>query len=490
MALMGPHWRPWTLFMDRTPKPHSAFPVAHPWPRAKKFLISSTKSTFAFRGTIYCGLVAIGMVASQAQGLRIRTAVELSLTTQSNVAYQLERSTDLNRWRPFEAGFLGTGGARMVLASTEDAVPGFFRVSTNSVRDLNTLLEPIRAANKVPALACAVVISNRMVGLGAVGVRKAGVPSAPVTLEDKWHHGSLTKSMTATLAAILVQEGKIRWNSTLEEIFPDWASRMNAGWRGATLEQLASNRGGAPGDLGSSGIWAQLWNFSGTPREARRFLLEKLTVLPPARPPGTGYEYSNAGFALAGHMLETVMNLAWEDLLQRRLFAPLGMSSAGYGVPATPRYLDQPWGHQWSGGQAVPVEPGTSADNPPGIGPAGTVHCTVVDLARYAGFHASGHNRDLGLLPVATMLKLHTAYPDNASYAHGWLEVDRPWAAPGKAYTHAGSNLQWYSVIWFAPAKEFAVVALCNVAASTGTNPGAAATDAVAGKMIQTFLNP
>lgn len=425
-----------------------------------------------------------------AQSLTIRTAVELSVATRSNVAYHLESSTDLSKWAPFQADFIGTGRPAAILASTQDGTPTFFRVSTNEVRDLNALLEPIRAANKVPALACAVVISNRIVGLGAVGLRKSGVASAPVTIQDKWHHGSLTKSMTATLAAILVQEGKIRWTSTLAEVFPDWSSKMNAGWRGATLEQLASNRGGAPGDLGGSGIWTQLWNFSGTPREARRFLLEKLTVLPPNRPPGTGYEYSNAGFSLAGHMLETVMNQPWEDLLTQRLFLPLGMTSAGFGVPATPRYVDQPWGHQISGGQPLPIEPGTSADNPPAIGPAGTVHCSVIDLARYAAFHTSGHNRDLGLLPPSVLLKLHTAYPNNEFYAHGWIEVDRPWAAPGKAYTHTGSNLQWFSVIWFAPAKEFAVVTLCNMATASGANPAATATDTVAGKMIQTFLVP
>jgi CubicO group peptidase (beta-lactamase class C family) len=435
-------------------------------------------------------MVVAGGKPARAQSLKIRTAVELSLATRSNLAYQLESSTDLATWHPFEAGFMGSGETRMILASTQDGTPTFFRVTTNEVRDLNALLEPIRAANKVPALACAVVRSNRIVGLGAVGLRKAGVTSAPVTLEDKWHHGSLTKSMTATLAAILVQDGKIRWNSTLAEVFPDWASRMNAGWRGATLEQLASNRGGAPGDLTVAGIWTQLWNFSGTPREGRRLLLEKLTVIPPNRQPGTGYEYSNAGFSLAGHMLETVMDMPWEELMRQRLFVPLGMSSAGFGVPATPRYVDQPWGHQLNGGQLLPIEPGTSADNPPAIGPAGTVHCSLIDLARYTALHASGHHRDLGLLPAAALVKLHTAYPNNESYAHGWIETDRPWAAPGRAYTHAGSNLQWYSVIWFAPAKEFAVVVLCNLATVSGANPAATATDAAAGKMIQTFLVP
>lgn len=425
-----------------------------------------------------------------AQTLDIRPAVELVVRTTSRTAYALESSHDLHTWSPLRTVALGDGQpAHILVASGETGeTAAFFRVRTNDVRDLNSLLEPIRAANKVPAIAAAVVLSNRIVALGAVGLRKAGVTSAPVTLADTWHHGSLTKSMTATLAAILVDEGRIRWNTTLAEAFPDWAPKMQAAWRGATLEQLTSNRGGAPGDLNASGLWTQLWNFGGTPREARRFLLEKLTTLAPVSPPGTRYEYSNAGFALAGHMLESASNQPWEDLMRSRLFAPLGMTSAGFGVPATPRYIDQPWGHTISGSTVTPMEPGTSADNPPAIGPAGTAHCSLLDLAKYAAFHTHGHSHDTDLLKAASLVKLHTAYPDNADYAHGWLEVSRPWANPGKAYTHSGSNLQWFSVIWFAPARQFAVIALCNAAAASGANPAATATDQIAGAMIREFL--
>ena len=124
----------------------------------------------------------------------------------------------------------------------------------------------------------------------------------------------------------------------------------------------------------------------------------------------------------------------------------------------------------------------------PAIGPAGTAHCSLLDLAKYAAFHTHGHAHDTDLLKTASLVKLHTAYPDNADYAHGWLEVSRPWANPGKAYTHSGSNLQWFSVIWFAPARQFAVIALCNAAAASGANPAATATDQIAGTMIREFL--
>jgi len=422
-----------------------------------------------------------------AQSLSIAPAVELTFHADAGKGYRLESSDDLAIWRPAGGPKLALSGPQQTLAPAAEA-GRYFRVVSHDVRNLNSLLEPIRVANGVPALACAVVLSNRIVGLGAVGYRKAGITNAPVTLQDRWHHGSLTKSMTATLAARLVEAGRIRWETTLTDVFPEQAPKMNAAWRTVTLDWLCSNRGGAPGDLNASGIWSQLWNFGGTPTEARRLLLEKLTVIAPNSTPGTRYEYSNAGFALAGHMLETMMGQPWEDLMREWLFQPLDMTSGGFGVPATPRMTDQPWGHQLATGKPSPIEPGTSADNPPAIGPAGTVHCSVADLAKYVAAHLAGERGDTALLKQSSMLKLHTAVPNNANYAYGWVAVDRPWAGSGKALNHNGSNLQWFSVIWMAPARQFGVVALCNLATSSGANPGSTATDQIAGKMIQEFL--
>lgn len=432
-------------------------------------------------------LAVVGVAASGlAQTLELRPAVELAFPTAANRGYQVEASADLLSWTPFGNPVFGDQGTVRELVPAAESQQ-YFRLESHALRDLNALLEPIRAANNVPAVACAVVLSNRLVGLGAVGLRKAGVADAPVTLSDVWHHGSLTKSMTATLAAMLVEDGRLQWSSTLAEVFPDVAPAMNPQWRGVTLEQLCAHRSGAPGDLNPSGIWSQVWNFTGTPRSGRRLLLNKLTALAPSSPPGTRYEYSNAGYALAGHMLETILNRPWEDLLTERLFVPLGMTSGGFGVPATPRHVNQPWGHQVVNNQPSPIEPGPSADNPPAIGPAGTVHCSVIDLAKYAAFHVAGQRADSPLLHQSSFLKLHTALANNANYALGWLQVDRPWSK-GKALTHAGSNTQWHSVIWMAPERQFAVVALCNLATASGSNPGVNATDQISSTMISQFL--
>lgn len=286
--------------------------------------------------------------------------------------------------------------------------PRAFLMQTNGAQSLDAVLETIRKANHVPGVACAVVWSNRLVGLGAAGVRRWGESSAPVTVNDRWHQGSLTKSMTATLAAMLVEEGKIRWDSTLAEVFPELSGAMNPAWRQVTLDELTTNRSGAPTDLQANGLWSALWEFNGTPTAARRLLLERLTAFPPVSSPGTHYEYSNAGFAIAGHMLETVMGRSWEELLTERVFRPLGMTSAGFGAPASPGQVDQPWGHRMTNGNPEPIPPGRGADNPAAIGPAGTVHCSVIDMARYVAFHLEGERRDSALLPKESLQRLHS----------------------------------------------------------------------------------
>ncbi len=436
------------------------------------------------RGTLSLGIILAASLAGRAAGgeLTIAPAVELRFNPAIGYGYQLQSSGDFGSWTDLDTPVIaGIGSVARLLPAAANQQK-FFRLEQFSVRDLNADLAPIRSQFNAPALACAVVRSNRIVGVGVVGVRKHGV-SEPVTLLDKWHHGSVTKSFTATLAGILVDEGRITWQTKLAEVFAASAPAMHADWKTVTLEQLLSNRSGAPNDLGPSGIWTQLWNHQGTPREQRRFLLEKLTALAPSAKPGTTYIYSNAGFALGGAMLEEVMNRSWEDLLTAKLFQPLGMASAGFGVPATPRHVNQPWGHTFTGNTPVPVEPGAAADNPPGIGPAATVHCSLLDLATYAAFHVAGELGRGRLMTPDTFRKLHTDVAGQG-YALGWVVGERPWAG-GRTFSHTGSNTQWYSNLWLAPDRDFAMVIVTNI----GGDRAFEATDAVAGKLISLFLN-
>jgi CubicO group peptidase (beta-lactamase class C family) len=109
--------------------------------------------------------------------------------------------------------------------------------------NLNPLLEPLLKKYDLPALAGAIVTSKGLSAVGAVGVRKYGTDT-PVTINDQFHLGSDTKAMTATMLATVVEEGKLSWNTTLEQVFPELAPKMDPAYRKVTLEQLLAHRAG------------------------------------------------------------------------------------------------------------------------------------------------------------------------------------------------------------------------------------------------------
>src|SRR4051794_1230125 len=86
--------------------------------------------------------------------------------------------------------------------------------------DFDVQLEAIRKRFRLPALAAAATRDGRIVELAATGVRQFG-EDEEVTVDDAWQIGSCTKSMTATLAGMLVEQGKIAWTSTISDLFPE-----------------------------------------------------------------------------------------------------------------------------------------------------------------------------------------------------------------------------------------------------------------------------
>jgi CubicO group peptidase (beta-lactamase class C family) len=321
-----------------------------------------------------------------------------------------------------------------------------------AAKDVSPLLAEIIQRHDIPGMTAVLIDGDTVVATGAAGLRKRG-GKEKVTLDDRFHIGSCTKTMTATLCAMLVEQGKLKWDTTLAEAFPD-AKRIHADYRKVTLEQLLTNRGGAPGNIPPP-VWAALWLPKGT--ASRRMVLDTVFSQPPEVAPGTKYVYSNFGFAVAGHMAERAAKKPWEDLMRERLFKPLGMSSAGFGAPADRGMVRQPRGHRG----ATPVEPTEQgADNPPAIGPAGTVHCSAPDWAKFVALHLNGARGEGKLLKPETFKKLHTP-PEGSPYAMGWLTGPSP-LGKGVALNHAGSNTLWFAVTWVLPESNRAVVVMCN----------------------------
>ena len=312
-------------------------------------------------------------------------------------------------------------------------------------------LESIRGKHGIPALSLLSILDGKITEHEAVGLRRAD-STAEVTKKDRFHIGSCTKSMTATLAAMLVEDKKLSWNTTVAEALP--RLDIHPGFKEVTIDQLLRHMGGLPTNAPAA-AWGRAWKRVGTPAAQRAEFVAALLASPPAHAPGDRYVYSNQGYAVAGHMLEIVAGRPWEEVIHERLFSPLGMSSAGFGVPDRLGQGVEPWGHARKDGRWVPIQ----QDNPPAIAPAGTVHCSLGDLAAYARMHLD-RGKTQSLLSAQSFQHLHTPAP-RQEYAGGWLSLDRPWAG-GRALHHAGSNTYWYVVMWLAPNRNFAALAAAN----------------------------
>jgi len=366
-------------------------------------------------------------------------------------------------------------------ASASGEPPAVAEADLAGARDLTEILEPIRRKHELPALAAAVVKGDRTAALGAVGVRRAGGKER-VGINDCFHIGSCTKSMTATLCAILIEKGKLKWDSTIGEVFSKQADEIHPDYHSVTLEQLLMHRSGLPEDRAPDPIlWPKIRALRGRMIIQRKNLVELVLAQKPVVPAGTKHQYSNSGYTIAGAMCERVEGKAWEDLMREHQFAPLGMTTAGFGAPGKASRIEQPWGHLVNVLGWKPVPPGKFADNPAVIGPAGTVHCSIGDWAKYAAFHLRGAQGKEPTLSKETFQKLHTPLAgDDEKYAFGWAVMERGWAG-GKAIMHTGSNTMWFAVVWIAPERDMAFVAATNV----GTNEGFLGCDAAITKLLE-----
>ncbi len=358
------------------------------------------------------------------------------------------------------------------------------RPRSSSLEDIGPAVNQIRKKHDLPAMAAAVIFEGHTVALATVGVRKAG-SNVKVTQNDVFHLGSCTKAMTATLIAILIEQGKLRWNTTLAGVFPDLAGNILSAYRNVTLKHLLAHRAGLPPAERSWPKGKTFWDMHrlpGSPREQRIAYVRMMLRQPPEATPGTRYIYSNAGFAIAGAIAERVTDTEWEQLMRQMLFHPLGMKSAGFGAMGSAGKIDQPWQHRVVRGKRRGIPPGRLSDNPPVIGPANAVHCAIGDWAKFIAEHLKGERGEQSLLQPKTYRILHTPVFEG-SYAPGWIVTERNWGG-GRVLTHAGSNSMNYALVWMAPQRNFAVV----VATNQGGDVASKACDQAAWVLIRRFL--
>lgn len=318
---------------------------------------------------------------------------------------------------------------------------------------LATLLDSLRYVLDLPALAGAIVTDTGIVEARAVGSRRYG-GEANVTDTDRFHLGSCGKSFTSVLIGVLVDEGLLEWNTTLPEIFPEYASTMRAEYKNVTVKDLLSHSAGFVRD-------ADLYFNTTNPRAKRLEALEWVLKQPPAQQKGK-FLYSNLGFAIAGAVAEKLTNKDYEELLIERVTKPLGITTAGFGAMGTEGKEDQPLQH-------TPSHAHLTATADAGLNlvynPAGGLHMSVGDWGKYIQWiltiEAGGHQT---LLRDETAKMIITPAVDQGggySYSLGWGVSDQSWAG-GKALNHSGSNGFNYSTALLASEKHFGIIVMTN----------------------------
>jgi len=364
------------------------------------------------------------------------------------------------------AVFLVVGCNREFGGTRHDAPPMFTPPPTpaaGKVGDgrLSELVEWARASQGVPAMGAVIVHQGQVAERAVAGLRSVD-NTVPVTVDDQWHLGAITNSMTATLAAILVEDGLITWDTTVLDVWPELTTQIDPGFRTVTLRQLLSHTSG----MKTNDDWpGSLDGAAGTLMEKRRAWAARLLSEPPAAPLGS-LSYSNMGYVVAGAMLETRMQTPWETLLTTRVFAPLGMTHSGFGAPGTPGLLDEPLGHWDRNPRFEAVQPGPDADSPQAAGPAGTVHATLNDFAVFLLAHLAGEQGKPGLLTTASFRTLHT--PVAESYALGWEELPVLLTIGREGWWHNGTNQRWFAITWFSPGADSGLLVVTNTGGDRG----------------------
>jgi CubicO group peptidase (beta-lactamase class C family) len=327
------------------------------------------------------------------------------------------------------------------------------------------LLTQYRQKAGTPAMGAAFARKDGPVTIYVDGLRSADDKIA-VTRTDKWHLGSITKSMTATLVARLVEKGVVQWDTRVGDVLGARVAGMNPVYADATLLHLLSHRAGLQPNIDGADLIRFTRDNLADARSDRLAYATLALRQEPAAKLAEKMIYANNGYIVAGALIETLTEKPWETLIFEEVFTPLGITSAGFGAPGTKGLLDQPVGHApalLDAKKRKAMMPGTgvTTDNPTALGPAGRVHMNLADLMIFLRAHLL---QPEAFLKRDTFRTLHTP-PFGGNYALGWV------VSEGGRLWHNGSNTIWYAEVGIDPITGLIGAVTANDADQTSTMP-------------------
>ncbi|HXT90378.1 MAG TPA: serine hydrolase [Trebonia sp.] len=275
------------------------------------------------------------------------------------------------------------------------------------------------AAWEVPGCAVAVVRGGQVELAGGWGLRdrEAGLP---VTQDTLFAIGSTTKAFTATTVGALVDDGLLEWDRPLRDYVPGVRLHDPNVSDRVTIADLLSHRSGLPRhDL----TWA------GQPGRSRAEIVRSLRYLPLSRDLRQEFQYCNLGYLVAGHVVEALSGVPWEDFVRGKLLGPLGMARTNLSVEQMLADADHAAAYTRKNGLMVSVP-----QRPlPAVAPAGAINSSAADVARWLLAQlADGQLDGATVVSPATVKRLrtphtllpeHQAMPGLTDYAYGlgWL---------------------------------------------------------------------
>ncbi len=277
--------------------------------------------------------------------------------------------------------------------------------------------------------------------VGAAGVSRKGPGGVSLRGDESFQLASLGKAMTAALAATLVEQGLLRWNSRPSELMPDLAATQRPEYAAITMQDLLDHKGGLlsldqPDDIDRLQLYlSELAGPLPEDERGRRRLLGTWMLAQPAQGrPGLDFLYSNAGYTLAGAMLEAASGKTFEALIDEHLARPLSLQFQW----VRPTEARQPIGHRGNSPTALTEAQDYPPDLRPwfdAIKPAGNASMTVASYGNWLRWHQLALQGQGTPLARSYVTRINRLEP--GQYALGWQGS----AGQGQALlTHSGAD--------------------------------------------------
>lgn len=325
---------------------------------------------------------------------------------------------------------------------------------------LKALILKARQRYKIPAIAVTVMNSESVLLQEIQGVRVFDKQDL-ATLNDYFHIGSCSKSVLAMMAAKLIEQNRIDWQTQFFDVFPELKASANRTYYNTSLEDLFLCEAGIKAYTNAE---AEPFPDYGPSISDRRLEFIKYLIgqPPSAEKKAARFQhlYSNASYTMASAMLERISGNNYENLVKKTLMDDLGMSVViGWPNSINP---DQPWGHLISKDKVETLPPDHDYKLPYLITPAGDLSMTPKDFSDYTRLHLQGLRGKDNYLSSESYRYIHFGHTGfSLGVANGVLA--------GKQYSgFDGSAGTFFCRAIIAPELNFAFTIMTNAGSGSG----------------------